>query len=91
MAYMKYIILLLSVICITDAVVTCGTNEYVERCGRPFSCQPTCAEPNRTVACSMFICARGCECNKGYVRMTEQDEDNPCIKIDQCPGQIINK
>ncbi|CAF4377740.1 unnamed protein product, partial [Adineta steineri] len=54
-------------------------------------CQPTCAEPNRTVACSMFICARGCECNKGYVRMTEQDEDNPCIEITQCPGQIINK
>ncbi|CAF1685290.1 unnamed protein product, partial [Adineta ricciae] len=69
-----------------DGTVTCGANEYLVRCSHPIVCQPSCTDPDR-VPCPTVACIRGCECTQGYIRSTDETEDNPCIPISECQNQ----
>ncbi|UJR14395.1 hypothetical protein I4U23_001392 [Adineta vaga] len=83
MAYVKYILLFITLIDYTGGNVICGTNEYLARCSQPLACQSTCAEPDR-MPCLTLACIRGCECQENYVRDTDRNENNVCIKRDEC-------
>lgn len=68
-------------ICITaDEVCSVRPNEVFSQCQNP--CPKTCANyfsPPRP--CPLY-CIAGCDCKYGYVR----DENNICIKLEDCPG-----
>ncbi|KFM77647.1 Zonadhesin, partial [Stegodyphus mimosarum] len=58
----------------------CGINEFYNECGT--ACQSTCAD--RNPPCNK-MCARGCFCVKGFVRVVK---DGPCIPVDQCLEEL---
>ncbi|XP_070494605.1 zonadhesin-like [Chironomus tepperi] len=63
----------------------CGKNEQYSECGAN-GCQSTCANPTLNQVCRA-TCIAGCICNEGYLR----DENNNCVKAEECPNSQCKK
>lgn len=59
-------------------IVICAANEHYEKCGSP--CVAKCNEPTPSVCTEN--CVKGCYCNEGFVRNSE----DVCILPEECPA-----
>ncbi|KFM75510.1 Tissue factor pathway inhibitor, partial [Stegodyphus mimosarum] len=73
------VFILLSIIALAIADLTCPKNQHYETCGS--ACPLTCKNYKNPPKVCVLMCVSGCFCDKGYLKT----DDDQCVKPDECP------